>query len=231
MKKAPIFGRGFLGFLRELKKHNHRDWFLANKPRYERDVLEPMIALVTELQEPLHKLCPILKVDPRPVGGSLFRIYRDTRFSKDKSPYKTYMAARFHMVRKGKALPLGFYLALGVDGDYLAGGSWQPEPPDLHRIRDRIAAEPAAWKRATRGGKFRDSFDAHHGGEQLKRVPPPYPSDHPCADDLRRKDFIAVAEVPATQLTRPDFLERVVGTYRAMMPRIHFLAGALKIQW
>ncbi len=221
----------FFRFLEELKAHNHRDWFQANKERFRRDVQQPMLQLIAALQAPLRKISPSLQVDPSPVGGSLFRIYRDVRFSKDKSPYKTQMAARFPVVAGRKASPLGFYLAFGLDGNDLAGGVWQPEPAELKRIRDRIAAEPQEWKSAVGSGSFQREFANGEGAEMLQRVPKPYDPQHPCADDLRRKSFLLVASLSAAQVTRADLVEQVIRTYRAMTPLSRFLAAALNVKW
>jgi len=220
----------FFRFLEELKRNNKREWFQANKERFQREVQQPMLQLVAALQEPLARICPALRVDPSPVGGSLFRIYRDVRFSKDQSPYKTHMAARFPLVRGRTVSPLGFYLSLGADGNYVAGGSWRPEPRELNRIRVRIAAEPAAWKKATGGTAFQREFEDHED-EMLKRVPRPYPQDHPCADDLRRKSFVVVARASNRQALRPDFAAHLARTYTAMTPMMKFLAAAMNVKW
>lgn len=229
--QGESIGPGYFRFLRELKAHNNREWFNAHKSVYEQEVLRPTVALVAALEKPIKQICPLIQVSAKPMGGSLFRIYRDTRFSKDKSPYKTYMAARFHAARGGKMYPLGFYLWLGVTGVYLAGGSWQPEPPELHRIRDRIAAEPAKWKATVAVRSFRRSFPDGMGGEQLKRVPAPYDASHPCADDLRRKDFFAVVTLPASAAIGAGAPGRIAKVYRQMTPLVRFLGTALKLEW
>jgi uncharacterized protein (TIGR02453 family) len=227
---SALPGPGYFRFLRELKAHNEREWFQTNKTRYEMEVLRPMLALIAALQPPMRRLSATVKVDPKPVGGSLFRIYRDTRFSKDKRPYKTDMAARFPVVRGKRVYRLGFYLSFGAEGNYLAGGAWQPEADELRRIRDRIAADPAQWQKAVGGPRFSRGFSGGEGDDQLKRVPAPYPADHPCADDLRRKSFIVVASLTEGQATGAGLAGRVVGIYRQMLPMVRFLAAALKVE-
>lgn len=229
MPKTALITPDFFRFLKELKANNNRDWFQANKERFQRDVQQPMFQLVAALQAPLAKICPLLKVDPSPVGGSVFRIYRDVRFGKDKSPYKTHMAARFPIVRGRKVHALGFYLALGPEGNHIAGGAWQPEPPELNRMRAAIAAAPAQWK-AAGNPAFEREF-AGHESDMLKRVPRPYDPDHPCAEDLRRRSFIVVAQASPQQVTHAGLVAHLTQTYASMTPMVKFLAAAVKLDW
>src|SRR5579863_7366132 len=159
------FGRELFRFLSDLKTHNDRDWFAANKERYVRDVEEPMLRFIAVLGERLAEVSTRFVADPRRTGGSMFRIYRDTRFSKDKSPYKTAVAAHFahEAQEKGTSLP-GFYLHLEPGSAMGGGGIYHPGPTSLERIRDRIVDHPDEWK-AVRRTKLAIE------GESLKRPP------------------------------------------------------------
>ena len=229
--KKPILSRKLLQFLGELKKNNNRDWFRRNKERYLQDVQEPMLQLVEALQDPLHRLSPHLMVVPKAMGGSLFRIYRDTRFSKDKTPFKSRVAARFPYKKGREASPLGLYLSIDPERCYVAGGSWRPPTPLVRRIRKRIADEPRAWKQAASNAAFRKHFSNGLSGEQLQRVPRPFPKDHPLSDDLRRKDFIVVREIRLKKVTAADFPREILQTYKAMTPLMKFLAKAMQLDW
>jgi uncharacterized protein (TIGR02453 family) len=212
------FQPAFFRFLKELEKHNHRDWFSANKPRFESDVRDPMLAFIGELQPRLAKLSRHIVVDPRPVGGSLFRIHRDVRFSADKSPYKTHMAAHFsHAGCEGSAP--GFYLRL-EPGQSLAGaGVWHPEAEALGRIREAMVAAPNDWKRATQGLRL--------DGEVLKRPPRGCDPQHPLIEDLKRKDFITGTTYTESKVCASDFLDRFVEDCRTRAPLVRFLCRAL----
>src|SRR5438270_14082518 len=139
---AGYFDKATFDFLKDLAKHNDRAWFNANKERYEQDVRDPFLEFIANASVPLRKISSSLVADPRPVGGSMFRIYRDVRFSKDKSPYKTHAAAHFQSGGKGVHGP-GYYLHLEPGECFVGGGMWNPEPKVLDEIRTRIADQPA----------------------------------------------------------------------------------------
>jgi len=133
---AQHFTPKLFAFLRELAAHNDRDWFAANKERYERDVRMPALRFINDFAAPLAKFAPHLVANPRPSGGSLFRIHRDTRFSRDKSPYKTHVGIHFfHEAAKAAASVPGFYLHLQPGESFAAAGIWHPDPPALARVR------------------------------------------------------------------------------------------------
>jgi len=148
MGHALYFSPDTFGFLGELRANNNRDWFLANRARYESVVRDPFLQFIADLAPRLERISPHLVADPRPSGGSFIRIFRDTRFSKDKSPYKWHAAAHFRHV-KGKDIHApGFYLHLEPRQVFAANGLWHPDPPTLARIREAIVASPARWERA-----------------------------------------------------------------------------------
>src|ERR1041385_1103626 len=141
-------------FLRELKKNNNREWFAENKTRYEQRVRGPILQFISDFQPRLARISEHLVADPRPSGGSLFRIHRDTRFSKDKSPYKTHTGIQFRHERAKDVHAPGYYLHLAPDDVFFACGMWRPDGPSLALIRDRIVAKPDAWRAAVGDAAF-----------------------------------------------------------------------------
>ena len=160
----------------------------------------------------------------------MFRIYRDVRFSRDKSPYKTYAAAQFRH-KKGKDVHApGYYLHLSPDGVFLGSGIWHPDSAAALRIRESIVERAAAWKRILRGKAFRDG-SLQLGGNSLKRPPRGFDADHPLIEDLKRKEFITVTELDANEACRPDFLARYEKICRSSAPFLRFLAEALGLEF
>jgi uncharacterized protein (TIGR02453 family) len=156
-------------FLRALDRHNSREWFAEHKDDYERHVREPFLALITDMQAPLSKISAHYRADPRKNGGSLFRIYRDTRFSNNKLPYKPWQGSRFFHERRHEIPAPSFYVHIQPGDCFAGGGMWHPEPDALKRIRGFIADNPAAWKRATQSKSFREHLT--FWGESLSRPP------------------------------------------------------------
>jgi uncharacterized protein (TIGR02453 family) len=216
------FGRELFGFLADLKKHNDRDWFNANKARYEADLLEPALAFIEDFAPYLHQISPHLRADARRVGGSLFRIYRDTRFSKDKTPYKTMAGIWFKHERAKETHAPGFYLHLAPGEVFAGGGIWHPDTPTITKIRDAIVADPDGWREATSGVEL-------GMGEALKRVPSGYDKDHPLAEDLKRKNFAALERLSEKDATGPDFLQRYARACESMAPVMGFLCRAVGV--
>ncbi len=227
MTKKAHFDRRLFAFLRDLKKNNTREWFTANKPRYEETVLHPARQFISDFGPLLRKVSPHFNADPRPVGGSLFRIYRDVRFSKDKSPYKTYVGIQFrHKEAKNVHTP-GFYLHLEPGAVFAAAGIWHPERESLAGVRDAIVADPAAWRRAKGAKSFRERFELE--GDALTRPPKGYDPEHPLVEDLKRKDFIGVAHLTQTAAAEAGFIERFAGLCKASSPFVRFLCGAVGV--
>lgn len=223
--RTSHFSSEFFGFLRELKENNNRDWFQVNKARYEEVVQEPAVRFIRDASVRLQKISPHVVGDPRPFGGSMTRIYRDTRFSPDKSPYKTHIGIHFRhaKVPKGDHAPGYFlYLQPGESGAY--AGVWRPEPPGLKKIRDRIVAEPEAWKKVLQG-------KVELEGESLVRPPAGYDPKHLFIQDLRRKDFVAGRSLRETDIASPGFLNHFVDTCVSLDPLNAFLAKALGLPW
>jgi len=229
MENKAYFSPAMFKFMRDLKKNNNREWFKANKTRYESDVRDPMLRFIADFAAPLRTISRHFVADPRPVGGSLFRIYRDTRFSKDKSPYKTMAAAHFRHEAGGDVHAPGFYFHL-EPGEVVAGaGIWQPDPETLTKIRDAIAEHPEEWKRAISGKAFNAMCELW--GEKLKRPPKGYDPAHPFLEDLKRKDFVAMASFTEAGACKPGFMERVADVYRAASPFAAFLTKAVGVRF
>jgi len=222
------FSKATFTFLRQLARNNNREWFQAHAPAYERHVRDPFLALITDLQAPLAKLSPHLRADPRKSGGSLFRIYRDTRFANDKTPYKTWAGARFFHERRREIESPSFYLHIQPGGCFAGGGIWHPQPATLARIRDFLVDNPAAWKRATRGKAFgRFEF----WGEQLSRPPRGYDPQHELIDDLKRKNFAAGEAFDDALACSSELLPSIVATFRPLAPMIDYLCAALDLEF
>jgi len=225
MAKPAHFGADFLRFLADLRKHNDREWFQAHKDCYETAVRDPFLRFVADLGPRLQKLDPPFVADPSPVGGSMMRIYRDIRFSRDKSPYKTGVAAHFYQAnRRGESSP-ALYLHLEPGRSSIGGGIWQPEPPTLTKIRRAIVRDSKRWRRITRHPGFRATYTMT--GNSLKRVPPGYDPSDPLADDLKRKDFIVGSRVADRLITARNFIDSVIDKYRTAVPFMRFLAESV----
>ncbi len=229
VRPSPHFSPRLFEFLTELAHNNDRAWFAVNKPRYERDVRDPLLRFIADFAPHLKRVSPHFVADPRPVGGSMFRIYRDSRFSRDKRPYKTVASAQFrHAIGKDVHAP-GFYLHLEPGNVFAAVGMWRPEAEPLRLVREALVEHPAAWRRAVGGKRFRELYELE--GEVLKRPPRGFPADHPLVEDLKRKDFVATTSFEPAEVFEPDFLERYVASVRAAAPFMTFLTGAVKVPW
>ena len=223
------FGPGLFQFLTLLRQNNDRAWFAANKERYEREVRDPMLQFITDAAVPLARVSRQILADPRPVGGSLFRIYRDTRFSKDKTPYKTHVAAHFrHRAGKDVHAP-GFYFHLEPGRVLLGTGIWHPDPPALLKIRGALAKNPAGWKRVIGSAPFRRMCTLE--GDAVRRPPRGFAPDHPLIEDIKRKDFTAMTILPEAEALKPTLMKKFEAFCRTTAPLNAFLAKALGLNW
>lgn len=228
-KNVAYFSPALFTFLRQLKKNNNREWFQANKVRYEADVRDPMLRFIAGFAAPLATISRHFVADPRPVGGSLFRIYRDTRFSRDKSPYKTAAAAHFRHEVGGEVHGPGFYLHLEPGDVAVGSGIWHPDADALAKIRTAIAEHPDQWKRAVSGKAFTAACELW--GEKLLRPPKGFDPAHPFIEDLKRKDFVAMASFTQTDACKPGFADQVLEVYRATVPFMSFLTKAVGLKF
>ncbi|HKW43276.1 MAG TPA: TIGR02453 family protein [Thermoplasmata archaeon] len=223
--QSGYFTAEFFAFFQALSKNNNKEWFSANKERYEKVVQEPALRFIRDAGVRLQKISPYLVGEAKAFGGSLSRIYRDIRFSPDKSPYKTHVGIHFwHGKVVGEEHTPGVFMHLGTGESAVYTGVWQPDPPVLTKIRNRIVEEPDAWKKVVRS-KIRIE------GESLKRPPTGYDPNHPLIQDLRRKDFVGVRSLRDIEVTSPRFLDTFVEAAREMDPLNGFLAEAMGLPW
>ena len=216
-------------FLRELKENNNRPWFQENKALYEQQVKEPLLQFIADFGAHLPEISPNYTAIPKATGGSMFRIYRDVRFSKDKSPYKIAAAVQFrHIAGKDVHAP-GFYLHLEPGSVFAGCGIWHPESKVATKIREAIVDKPDTWRAAIGNETFRNVFQ--FGGESLKRPPRGFDANHPLIEDLKRKDFIGTGELDEEIVCSDDFLERYVNLCKAASPLMQFLTEALGLAW
>lgn len=222
---TTYFRPGLFRFLQELERNNRREWFETNKPRYESEVKAPLLRFIADFGARLRTLSKHFSADPRPVGGSMFRIYRDTRFSRDKSPYKTAAAAHFPHRSAGKDVHVpGFYLHIEPGGSMGGGGLWHPDAPTLKKVRDGIVARSRSWKEVVSAG-------ISIQGDALKRPPAGYDADHPYVSDLKRKDFYAMTDFAEPEVCAPDFMDRYLAACLAAAPLVRFLTRSLALPW
>ena len=226
---ARYFSPKSFEFFEELERNNNRDWFLKNKSRYENEVREPMLAFIADFAPLLKKISACYVADPRPSGGSMMRIYRNLRFSRDKTPYKTNAAAAFGHRDAGHFEAPSFYLSLSTSDGFAGVGIWHPQPEVAQKIRDAIVKRPPTWKKAIDDRKFRARFEL--GGEKLTRPPRGYDPAHPLIEDLKRKDFIGATEFTRKEVCSDQFLNQFTGACVAAAPFMKFLTEALAYKW
>lgn len=208
-------------FLRDLAANNDREWFHANKPRYKADVVEPISAFIEAMAPRVHKISEHIVVDPRPNGGSMFRIYRDTRFSKDKTPYKTHVGCQFRHAAGKDAHAPGFYVHFEPGQCFFGGGVWQPPSKTLRAIRQRIVDKPDEWRKAVKNLDVR--------GDQLTRGPKGFAIDHPLIDDLKRKSFFAMRDADETLARSNSFKDEVETQFKKAVPLMRFISDAIGV--
>ena len=227
--KSP-FTQATYKFLKDLRVNNNRAWFRANKERYESDVKEPMLRFIASMQKPLRRISRHVVADPSPSGGSMFRIYRDTRFSADKTPYKTHVAVQFRHVAGRDAHAPGFYLHLSPGENIVGGGIWHPPSAALALIRARLAARPKVWEKVIRNKKFRE-ICGDVEGDKLIRTPRGYSDDERYLEYIKLKDYFAGANLPMLLVIRPGFQEEALEVFRAVSPLMKFLCDSLGLPY
>ncbi len=214
-------------FLNELKQNNNRDWFNKNKSRYETDVLDVALTFIQSMHDPILKMAPHFTAVPKRMGGSLMRVYRDTRFSKDKTPYKTNIGIQFRHENAKDVHSPGYYVHIDPDEVFLGVGMWRPASEALSGIRQRIAEKQNEWIRVSRDKKFTQYFEL--GGESLSRPPRGFDKEHPMLDDLKRKDFIAVRKMTVSEALQPKFQQKVETAFNAASPYMEFLCKSVGV--
>lgn len=227
---ATYFSPATFRFLRALARHNDRAWFHAHRQDYERHVRAPFLSLLGDLQPALAEVSTHYRADPRPAGGSLFRIHRDTRFSGDKAPYKTWQGARLFHERRREVPAPSFYLHVEPGECFVGAGLWHPETPTQRRVRQFIHDNPAGWTRATQSPAFRRRF-ALDDSEMLVRMPAGFPAESPLADDLRRRNFVALRPLDDDLVTGPRLLSVVSRDLAVLAPFVDYLCAALDLEF
>lgn len=229
MARYATFEKATLTFLEELAANNDREWFGVNKHRYESDVLDVALRFIISMQDPLRDIAPHFTAVPTRVGGSLMRVYRDTRFSKIKLPYKTNIGIQFRHERAKDVHAPGYYLHIEPEQAFVGVGMWRPDADSLRRIRERIVAKPAEWNRAVSDASFRRHFKL--AGESLTRPPRGFDADHECIDDIKRKSFIAVRDFEPGDCLRPQFQRMVETSFRSGEPLMRFLCRSVGVSF
>lgn len=229
MSKTAYFSDKTFRFQRALARNNNREWFAAHKPDYEEHLLRPFQRLLTDLQGPLTAISAEYRSDSRGNGGSLFRIHRDTRFSNDKTPYKTWAGARlFHQRAKQTPAP-SFYIHIQPGGHFIGAGIWHPEPPTQKRIREFMADNPAAWTKAVHSSAFKKKYTL--GGDTLVRPPRGFDPKHPLIEDIKRKDFVASVDLTDADVLGTGLLRRIETDLRGLAPLVDYLCAALDLEF
>ena len=213
-----------LSFLRALKRNNDREWFRARKAEYETHVRGPMVALLARLADDFPSFAPELVSDPR---VSLYRIYRDTRFSSDKSPLKTHVAAHFPSRSFARGEGAGLYLEVAPQWVWIGGGIYMPSPSDLQAIREHVAATHPRLHRLVSARAFARAV-GQLGGERLTRVPRGYLKEHPAAHYLQYRQFLAGCEYDAPFAASRRFYGELLKVFRAVAPLVRFLNEAIE---
>lgn len=216
-------------FLRALGRNNNRDWFTAHKADYEAHLRQPFLRLIADLQPDLAAISPHYRADPRPMGGSLFRIHRDTRFANDKTPYKTWSGARFFHERSKQVPAPSFYLHVAPGDCFVGGGIWHPEPDTQRRIRNFMLDNPSGWKQAVRAPAFKRRFEL--SGDSLVRPPRGFPADHELIEDIKRKDFVAGAGLDDDTVLGPRLRQTVAAQFKALSPLVDYLCASLDLEF
>lgn len=211
---------GTFDFLKQLKKNNNRDWFASHKERYLSELSQIEIFADTLLRE-MNKH----DVIETPSGKkSLFRIYRDTRFSKDKTPYKTHWSGSFKRATKKRRG--GYYFHIEPGNSFVAGGFWGPEPKDLKRIREEIAYDASALRKILKSKSFIDTFGTLHG-EQVQNAPKGFAVEHPAIDLIKYKQFILMKKFSDKEVLDNNFLKQINDTFKKMRPFLDYMTEVL----
>jgi len=220
---APRFTPETLRFLRGLKRNNRREWFNARRDVYETEVREPMAKIVERLAVDFRAFAPELVASPK---VSMYRIYRDTRFSENKTPYKTHVAAVFPTRGLAKHEGAGLYFHVSTEDVWVGGGMYMPQPQQLQAVREHIASNVRQLRAIVESPAFTRKVGALDG-DKLTRVPRGFPKDHEAAEYLKYRHFIAGAEFPPAFATSPKFYTTLVSVFREVLPLARFLNAPL----
>jgi uncharacterized protein (TIGR02453 family) len=217
-------------FLRGIARHNHREWFLAHKADYETSVRAPFLQLLLDLQPALAQVSEHYRADPRPTGGSLFRLHRDTRFARDKTPYKRWQGARLFHARGREVEAPSFYLHLEPGACFVGAGLWHPESTTQRKLRQFIFENPGSWETAAHAPAFRKRYDLE-SSDALVRPPRGFPADFRFIDDLKRRNFVAVRMLPDKTMLGSGLRQVVEKDLHALAPFVDYLCAALDLEF
>lgn len=224
-----MFDKATFCFLDELAANNNRAWFESNKARYEALVREPAFDFIEAMEPVLAEFAPAFRAEARKVGGSLMRVFRDTRFSRDKTPYKTNIGIQFrHKLGKDIHAP-GFYVHIASDECFLAAGCWHPDSGSLGKLRGLVASQSEKWFAARDNGDFSSHWTLR--GESLTRPPRGFDAHHPAINDIRRKDFIAMMPLSIAGVTSPQLAQLAGHRFALTVPFMKFLCAGLEVPY
>lgn len=218
------FDADLFAYLNDLAANNERTWFNENKSRYEASVKEPALDFIESFRPRLADLSPHFEANARVVGGSLFRINRDTRFSKDKTPYKIHTGMHFRHEQARDVHAPGFYLHLQPRQCFMGAGIWHPEPSVAQQIRGFVSEHRDRWT-----GLTNDLGSFELAGDSLIRPPRGFDRDDPLIEDLKRKDFMATSSFTQKQITSTGFLDLFTARCEESLPFVRFLCDALDL--
>ncbi len=221
-----VFSEELIDFLVGLSANNSREWFNKRKDVYESVLREPALEYIREVGGPLADISPHVRASDRKQGGSLMRIYRDVRFSRDKSPYKTNVGIQFrHESGKDVHAP-GYYVHISIEECFIGAGSWMPDRDALLAYRRAVSEHPSEWlalKQMTESGEW--NLDGHH--DMLKRPPRGFSADDPMIEDIKRKHFIVTHRMDIEDVTAPDFVDYTIERFKESKEWMAFLAQAI----
>jgi uncharacterized protein (TIGR02453 family) len=217
-------------FLRSLARNNERAWFQAHKTDYEAHVRAPFLQLLLDLQPALAQVSEHYRADPKPVGGSLFRLHRDTRFAKDKTPYKRWQGARLFHARARQVPAPSFYLHVEPGACFVGAGLWHPEPVTQRTVRQFIFDNPGSWKHAAHAAAFRRRYDLETA-EKLVRPPRGFPADFEFIEDLKQRNFVAVRTLADDVVTGPRLRQTIEKDLQGLSPFVDYLCAALDLEF
>lgn len=223
-----MFTDSTFDFLAQLEQNNNKAWFNEHKLQYEQHVRTPALNLIEQASQPLSELSSHFVAAPKKIGGSLMRVYRDVRFGKDKTPYKTNIGIQFrHFAGKDVHAP-GFYLHIAKDDCFIGAGIWHPESKALKSIRIFIDENPNGWRKAK--AQFEQANFALVG-DSLKTKPKGFDIDHKLIEDLKRKDFIVLQPLSQAQVVSPDLLNHCFAQYQHTSQLMKYLCAALDVPY
>lgn len=223
LTSAPGFTAESLRFLRALTRNNRREWFHAQRARYDAHVHAPMVAIVEQLAVDFKKAAPDFVADPK---ISLFRPWRDTRFSADKKPLKTNVAAVFPHRALGRMQGAGLYFEVSPEQVWVGGGLYQPDAATLHVVRTYLLDHHRTLSKLTSAAAFTKTFGTMRG-DRVSRMPRGFDPEHPAAELIMHKQFLAWREDAPVFATRADFYAELLATFKAMAPFVAFLNGPI----